>query len=101
MDTSARPNQPLVAGEPVSVLARALAQFTMAPTGDGMVSFDARLEPELGAPLQRALMRVEAELLFEDAGLVTPGHGAVRTPSNRRADAMVALVLRVSDALAS
>ena len=45
----------------------------------------------------RALMRVEAELLLEDADLVSERdhERELRTPSQRAADALVAIVLQV------
>ncbi len=47
-------------------------------------------------------MRVEAELLLHDADKISvDGPGANRTPAQRRADAFLALVLRVGDAFAS
>lgn len=44
-------------------------------------------------------MRVEAELLLEDADRLGEPGGEERTPDQRRADALLALTLRMSDAL--
>jgi hypothetical protein len=92
----------LVAGEPVGILAEALSRLQPVPSDDGMVHFELELEGALGAPLARALMRVEAELLTNDAERIVAGSPEEgRTPEQRRADALVALVLRVGDALAA
>lgn len=62
---------------------------TAEETSDGMIQYDARFEMAVGAPLFRALMRAEAELLCEDAdNLGAPG-AEDRTPGQRRADAFV------------
>jgi hypothetical protein len=58
-----------------------------------------RLEPRLGEPLMRAVMRVEAELMCEDAGRVGSPNAEHRTYEQRAADAFVALALRVTDAI--
>ena len=84
----------LVAGEPVAELIRAFVQFETAEQPDGGYQIDARLEPDVAAPLARALMRVEAELLLEDADAWgTEGYEA-RTSPQRCADAFVELVTR-------
>jgi hypothetical protein len=45
-------------------------------------------------------MRIEAELLLADTDDIAPlGGPPFRTPEQRRADALVALVCRVDDAL--
>ncbi|HET6921436.1 MAG TPA: hypothetical protein VFI46_18530 [Jiangellaceae bacterium] len=49
--------------------------------------------------LLRAIMRIEAELLLADANEVGSSAAEPRTPQQRRADAFVALALRVADAL--
>ncbi len=66
---------------------------------DGMWSGAFALEPETGTPFMRALMRIEAELLLEDADRLGEAVGEERTPDQRRADALLALTLRMSDAL--
>jgi hypothetical protein len=84
-------NQQLVAGEPIEVLIRAFDRFKIAKKPYRITHVRARLEPRLGVPFFRALMRVEAELLLQDAdSLGTPTHEK-RTPEQRRADALVAL----------
>lgn len=59
-------DQKTVAGEPIEVLQAALAKMTHKITSDGMVEISLTLEPELGEPLQRALLRIEKELLDHD-----------------------------------
>jgi hypothetical protein len=93
---------PLVAGEPVHALLAALVQFDLQRAPNGRLNMSCDLDGPTGAPLARALMRVEAELLLSDAERVVPGVGPpIRTPDQRRADAFVALVCRVEDALHS
>ena len=64
---TANPTSATVEGEPVELLMRALSKFRVEDERDGMMRFKAELPPELGEPLMRALMRVEAELLLADA----------------------------------
>ena len=54
-----------------------------------------RLPEELASPFTRALMRIEAELLLDDADVLTARIGERRTQSERRADALTALILRL------
>ncbi len=91
-------NQEFVVGEPVDVLLRAFSDFTWKLRPDGGFRISAQLDRELADPLVRALMRIEAELLAEDADLIGTSDTALRTPEQRRADALVALGLRVVDA---
>jgi hypothetical protein len=87
-----------VAGEPVEVLVQALEEIEFTEEPDGMIHGAVRLEPELGLPFFRALMRVEAELLLQDANTLGEARDEKRTDVQRRADAFVALALRVVDA---
>lgn len=96
MDTSG--DAILVAGEPLEQLREILTQVRMTSVGKG-VRVCADLTYEEGAILTRAIMRVEAELLLHDAEQVTPEFSEPRTASQRRADAFVALALRVADAV--
>lgn len=67
---------------------------------DGWYRVDVELDPSTGAPLARALMRVEAEMLLYDADNITNGSGdPVREPNQRRADAFVELTHRVYRAM--
>ena len=89
-----------VAGELADDLMRALAQVTTRTHADGSVSLEARLEPKVAAPLWRALTRVEAELLVEDADQVRADNGEdLRTAARRRADALLELTRRLAEAL--
>lgn len=95
------PNQ-LIAGEPVEALVSALQQFTFKRKPNGMVHFNVRLEPALARPFRRALMRIEAELLVDDADQLrgtTPMEE--RTPEQRSTDAIVALAQRIIDSRTS
>jgi len=56
-------------------------------------------EPRLALPFIRAHMRVEAELLLQDADRVNDLEWEVRTRPQRAADALIALVLQVQEAL--
>lgn len=87
-----------VAGEPIDVLLKALALFKLRKTAKGMFRVTAHLDRDLGLPFRRALMRVEAELLAHDADLLGRSEAEIRTTDQRRADALVALVLRITDA---
>ena len=88
----------LVEGEPLDLLAEALLQFDLQEQPDGTWSVTTLLQPDVGNPFVRALMRVEARLLLEDADRVgTPG-AEYRTPEQRKADALVILVTAVAQA---
>jgi hypothetical protein len=88
----------LVAGESVDALRRAVAAFEWKRRSNGWFRASVQLDRDLGDPLRRALMRVEAELLAKDADAIGRSDTAVRTVEQRRADALVALGLRLADA---
>ncbi|QIS16216.1 DUF222 domain-containing protein [Nocardia arthritidis] len=88
----------LIAGERRADLMRALSYVSTESGPDGEYIINGDLPPEVAPPFIRAIMRVEAELLLHDAELVTVESGEPRSPEERRADAFVALVLRVDDA---
>ena len=90
--------QALVAGESVDMLRRAFAAFEWKRRPSGWIDVSVHLDRELADPLLRALMRVEAELLAEDADLIGGSDTAPRTADQRRADALVALGRRLADA---
>lgn len=91
-----------VAGERVGDLVRMLTQILVdEPDSDGCYRVCFHFKNEEGAPFVRALMRIEAELLLHDANLVDANQIEPRTPEQRRADALVALALRVQDAAQS
>jgi hypothetical protein len=78
----------LVAGETVGDLVAALRGLKFARLRSGM----ARLSGEIGPPVIRALMRLEAALLLADADeLAASPTTDLRTPEQRRADAFVRL----------
>jgi hypothetical protein len=82
-----------VAGESIGLLRAAIAKFECRTTSDGMFLFTVDLARELGDPLFRAVTRIEEQLLAED---VAQGDPDVRTVEQRRADALVLLVERVT-----
>jgi hypothetical protein len=90
-------NSDLVAGERRADLERALSYVSTESQPDGGYIINGDLPPDVAPPFIRAIMRVEAELLLNDAELVTVEEGEPRSPEERRADAFVALVLRVDD----
>ncbi|WP_330250781.1 hypothetical protein OG874_31905 [Nocardia sp. NBC_00565] len=90
-------NSDLVAGERRADLERAMTYVSTESQPDGSYIINGDLPPDVAPPFIRAIMRVEAELLLHDAELVTVDEGEPRTPEERRADAFVALVLRVDD----
>ncbi|WP_040792852.1 MULTISPECIES: DUF222 domain-containing protein [Nocardia] len=89
----------LVAGERREDLLRALSYVSTESRADGSYVVNGDLPPEVAPPFIRAIMRVEAELLLHDAEFVTVEEGEPRTPEERRADAFLALALRVTDVL--
>ncbi|AVH21871.1 DUF222 domain-containing protein [Nocardia cyriacigeorgica] len=92
-------NSDLIAGERRDDLLRALSYVSTESLDDGSYIVNGDLPPEVAPPFIRAIMRVEAELLINDAELVTVDEGEPRSPEERRADAFLALALRVTDRL--
>jgi hypothetical protein len=88
----------LVGGEPVDVLLETVRRMRTKKRRDG-VTVNFTVPSEYGIPFQRALMRVSAELLLQDADALAEGNVEVRTEAQRMADALVALVVRVTDAV--
>ena len=88
-----------VAGERVDTLIQALLQIKCKKASNGMTSVSGRLEPGLADPFFRALMRVQAELMLQDADRVGTENWEDRTHEQRAADAFVALALRVAEAV--
>ena len=89
----------IVAGEPAEQLLEILLTFSFTDTCDGMMKVGGAVSREDGACLMRAIMRVEAELLLQDAARLTDACAEPRTATQRRADAFVALALRVADVM--
>jgi hypothetical protein len=102
MDTHA---DDVVAGESVldllPVLVAIAEQSPFKRRADGMYSFSAKMPTAQLIPFWRALMRVEAELLVEDAAAVRTTLEGLRTPKQREADAFSDLVRRVMKACPS
>lgn len=86
-----------IAGEPVDQLHAIFQEMILEAGPGGGVRVALSLNHDDGACLTRALMRIEAELLLHDATQVN-FTGPPRTAAQRRADAFVALALRVVDA---
>lgn len=87
-----------VAGEQIEDLARALCQMAIRPEPDGMTTFCADWAAEVAAPVLRALLRIEAELMLEEADAHAPG-APLRTSEQRAVDAFVELAQRLMHAL--
>lgn len=83
----------LVSGEHIDDLFPALKAFVDAGSinEDGMFVSEVELEPTVGHPLSRAMMRVEAELLLEDAEAPGAADHEDRAPEQRAADAFARL----------
>ena len=90
-----------MAGEDVDVLLPLLTRFgrSLEQNPDGTFSGHVTYSKKERPPLERALMRVEAELLLHDARRLRTSDDVHRTPENRRADALVLLFLRTTSAL--
>jgi hypothetical protein len=87
------------AGESATSIRRALSQMKYRVGRDGMWHIDGVFQPAVAAPLFRALTRIEAELLLHDADHISAAQlEPPRTVERRRADALVALAVRVGDA---
>lgn len=86
---------PKVAGEPVDLLVEALRLIQFETEPDGMIHVRIDLPPDVGDPLRRATMRVEAELLLADARVYGTKDYDDRSPEARRLDAFVLLTRRV------
>ena len=89
----------MVAGERADRIMSVFARAELGETDDGMASISVTIAPD-EAFVTRALMRIEAELMLEDADAFRSGHDDLRTSGQRGADALVLLVQRASDALA-
>ena len=97
---SPRPRIPRVAGESArEILNLAAERFELRAGDDGMTHFEFDAPVDEIAPLVRAIMRVEAELLVAEAAVVGTPAERWRTPDQRRCDAFMTLIVRASDAL--
>jgi hypothetical protein len=88
-----------VYGERVRDLLPGLLAFRDAAVYDDRGGFQSAvtLEPEVAQPLFRAMMRVEAELLLEDADNLGSDAHEDRTHEQRAADALVRLAVRIGE----
>lgn len=91
----------MVEGEPVSLIVEALQSLT--PSGrekDGMLLMKGKIGGDSGAALLHALGCITAELQARDMRSFLPGGSRTeRTDGQRRADALVLLIDRVSEAV--
>ncbi len=91
--------KPTVAGESLDDLVAVLSNLQVCDEVDGLTEVDLRLNGEESAIFRRALMRLEAELLLDDANeLDVASLATMRTPVQRRHDAFMLLVERILDA---
>jgi hypothetical protein len=90
----------LVYGERVADLLPALVTIgrSMRKRVDGMFSCHVTLDPKTSVPLERALMRIEAELLQADAAALGSVDYERRTGPQRSHDALVKLAQAIIDA---
>ncbi|MGV9612679.1 DUF222 domain-containing protein [Nocardia xishanensis] len=96
-DESTETDSDLIAGESRADLVRAMSYVHTESGPDGEYILNGDLPPEVAPPFVRAVMRIEAELLLHDAELVTLDDEEPRTQEQRRADAFVALVMRLDN----
>lgn len=86
-------SEDLVAGEPRTVLREAFAHMSTQRNHDGSLELVGEVPPELADPMVRALERVADELRADDETRgVRPRNGG-----RLHADALIALLLRVTD----
>jgi hypothetical protein len=96
-----RDRQRRVAGEDPAVLLPLLARIrdNLVQNDDGTFAVHVTYRNDEAPPLVRALMRVEAELLLEDARRLRGPGDPLRTPRARSTDALLLLALRTAAAL--
>ena len=88
-------------GESARAILAALSRSEdLGTTATGMHHFEFSLTPDETGPVFRALMRAEAALLMDDADAFEP-KGPLRTPDQRRADALFEVVTSAAAALSS
>jgi hypothetical protein len=88
-----------VCGERVGDLLPGLLAFRDAAVYDNHGGFQSSvtLEPHVARPLFRAMTRVQAELLIEDADNFSSDAYEDRTHEQRAADSLVRLAMRLGD----
>ena len=87
-----------VYGESAPALLSTLAKAGFSIAEDGMHKMELTMEPHEAPSVLRAIMRAEAELLLSDADELAPNGLNVRTPEQRQADALFAVVMAASNA---
>lgn len=88
----------IVLGEAVETLKQFISYIEIEKKRSGDYEIHFETPAEVAAPFLRALTRREAQLLKEDAGLVTASTMEPRTPEQRKADAFVDVVMSVTAA---
>ncbi len=94
-DESDRPD--LVAGEARSDLREALSVLRTRRLDDGSLELSGEIPERLAEPLVRAMSWVQDELRLDDAARAVHGGPEPRAEGHLRADALMALILRVTD----
>lgn len=97
--STTKPREQMVYGESATTLLATIAKADLEQDSDGMVHGELFMEPDELAPLMRAMMRAEAELLVEDADDNAVIGDAARTPEQRRADAFLSTILAATAAV--
>lgn len=93
------PEATTIEGEDPWAIFDALVQMRQGTGGDGLVTFDLELPSEEMAPVRRAHMRIQAELLLEDAASWSGPDIDARTDDQRSFDAFELLVHRTCAAI--
>ena len=94
-------NEAIVEGEPVRLILEALMPLMeTSRMHDGMVHYKGHIAGDSGAALVHALGRITAELHAADIRSFLPGGSRnERTEEQRRADALLILAERISEAV--
>ena len=88
-------------GESAHAILGALSRTKhLGTTPSGMHTFEFLLTPEESGPVVRALMRAEAALLIADADVFEPA-APMRTPDERRVDALLEIVTSAAAAVSN
>ena len=87
----------IVGGESAQRLLGILLDFYYKPLPGNVTRVGSQMSNDDAACLMRAIMRVESELMLLDADGIRSPDVEPRTAQQRRADAFVAVALRVTD----
>lgn len=88
-----------VAGESLGDLVAVMSSLELGEHADGLTDLHLRLNAHEAAILRRALMRLEAEMLLDDADALNAATvTTARTPEQRLHDAFMLLVERIIEA---